>query len=63
MDPFDEVGLETVTAHVMVNNAASERSLEKAGFRLAEPGLLEDWGKEELVEVDKFVYEASFENR
>ena len=63
MDPFDEVGLETVTAHVMVKNAASERSLEKVGFRLAEPGLLEDWGKEELVEVDKFVYEASFENR
>lgn len=53
---LDEVGMRTITAHVMVDNGASGRVLDKAGFVLLYPNCWEDWGRGEPVLVDKWVY-------
>lgn len=53
---LDEAGMRTITAHVMIGNGASERTLEKAGYVLLYPHCWEDWGRGEPVLVDKWVY-------
>ena len=53
-----QVGLKTITAHVMVGNKASAHTLEKCGFVKQSSGLWEDWGLGDLVEADKYVFES-----
>lgn len=53
---LNEAGMRTITAHVMVNNAASARVLEKNGFVCLYSNVWEDWGRGEPVLVDKWVY-------
>lgn len=48
-------GVRTITAHVMVENY-SGRTAEKNGFVKLYPNCLEDWGFDEPVLVDKWVY-------
>ena len=45
-----------ITAHVMAQNAASGRVLEKNGFVLRWTGLREDWGRGEPVRINKYMY-------
>ena len=52
---IDEIGLRTITAHVMRENKASGRVLIKNGFYNKYPDTMEDWGFEEPVLVDKYV--------
>ena len=54
----EEAGIQTITAHVMVENGASARVLEKNGFRNCGMELWEDWGFGDPVEVERFIYEA-----
>ena len=51
---LNEVGMRTITAHVMVNNAASARVLEKSGFIRTARGVEEDWGYEQPAIADKW---------
>lgn len=53
---LSETDVRTITAHVQVGNHASERTLEKGGFVCLYPGVWEDWGHDEPVLVDKWVY-------
>lgn len=48
-------GVRTITAHVMVENY-SGRTAEKNGFVKLYPNCWEDWGFDEPVLVDKWVY-------
>lgn len=45
-----------ITAHVMENNIASARVLEKNGFQLKWSGLREDWGLNAPVKINKYIY-------
>ena len=49
-------GVRTITSHVMAANRGSARAMEKAGLTLLYPGCWEDWGHDEPVLVDKWVY-------
>ena len=49
-------GMRSITAHVMVQNGASGAVLLKNGFVLEESGLIEDWGFDDPVEVNKYAY-------
>ena len=53
--------MRTITAHVMVENVASARLIEACGFRPLYRDLWEDWGFDELVKVDKYIYKSSWE--
>ena len=53
---LDEVHMRTITAHVMCQNAASARALEKSGFVCLYPHVWEDWGRGEPVLIDKWIY-------
>lgn len=53
---LDEVHMRTITAHVMQENVASARVLEKNGFVKLYTGIWEDWGWKEPVLIDKYVY-------
>ena len=53
---IEEAGVRTITAHVMVDNTVSSIPLLKCGFRKLYPGCVEDWGREEPVLVDKYVF-------
>lgn len=59
---LDEVGMRTITAHVLPENAASARVLEKNGFRRLFADIPEDWGFGELVPVDKWIYKRRWEH-
>ena len=52
-----------ITAHVMAENAASSRVLEKNGFVLRWTGLREDWGRGEPVLVNKYMYKLTPEQK
>lgn len=54
----EQAGIKAITAHVMTENGASARVLEKNGFHNCGMELWEDWGFGEPVEVDRFLYEA-----
>lgn len=45
-----------ITAHVITENKASGRVLEKQGFQKKWTGLREDWGWDRPVTVDKYIY-------
>ena len=47
--------VETVTAHIMVENGASSHAIEKCGFTLEEENLIEDWGRGAPVTAFKYV--------
>lgn len=49
------VGIRTITAHIMVENNASKRVLEKNGFTLRYSNISEDFGRKDLVFVDKYI--------
>lgn len=51
-----EVGLDTVTTHVLRENKGSAAVMEKAGFRNELPGVYEDWGFGEPMLTDKYIY-------
>lgn len=57
----DRVGVRTITAHVLVENKASARALEKNGFRMLYGNIMEDWGLGDLVAVDKWVYKRRWD--
>lgn len=58
---LDEVRMRTITAHVMCQNVASARVMAKNGFLPLYRGVWEDWGRESLVQVDKFIYKRRWE--
>lgn len=53
---INDTNTRTITAHVMVQNAYSGRALEKCGFVRLYPNVVEDWGFDEPVLVDKYVF-------
>ena len=53
---LDKVHMRTITAHVICENVASARALEKNGFFCLYPHVWEDWGWDEPVLVDKWIY-------
>ena len=55
-----DIGLETVTAHIMQANVSSERSIAKSGFLPKYRNLLEDWGMGEMCLTDKYVYKKEW---
>ena len=55
-----ELGLTTITAHVLSDNAASARVLTKNGFADKYPGLYEDWGFDELMLTDKYAFKSDW---
>ena len=57
----DECGMRTITAHVLPDNLGSARVLEKNGFRRLFSNIPEDWGWDELVPVDKWVYKRRWD--
>ena len=60
---IEQTDVRKITAHVMAENAASARVLEKNGFILRWTGLREDWGKESPVLVNKYMYKLSPEQK
>ena len=48
-----EVGLRTVTAHVMRDNAASARAAVKNGFVQKYPDIYEDWGFDQMAYMEQ----------
>lgn len=55
-----EIGLRTVTLHIMADNTGSGRAAEKAGFLKKYPGILGDWGKGEFERMDKYVVKRNW---
>ena len=57
---IEEVGLRTITAHIMRENGASARAAVKNGFVLKYPDIYGDWGQPELCLVDKYVFKREW---
>ena len=55
---IEETATRTITAHVMVENKASGRACLKNGFAKLYPDCIEDWGFDEPVLVDKYVFKS-----
>ena len=55
-----EMGLRTVTAHVMRDNAASARAAVKNGFVQKYPDIYEDWGFDQMAYMDKYVFKREW---
>ena len=51
-----------ITAHVMAENIASGRVLEKNGFQLKWSGLREDWGRNTPVLINKYIFKIEKED-
>ena len=60
---LEETDVRKITAHVMAENAASARVLEKNGFLLRWSGLREDWGRGEPVQVNKYMFKLTPEEK
>ena len=60
---IEQTDVRKITAHVMAENTASARVLEKNGFVLRWSGLREDWGRESSVLVNKYMYMLSPEQK
>ena len=60
---LEQTDVRTITAHVMAENAASARVLEKNGFTLRWSGLREDWGFGEPVLINKYMFKLSPEEK
>lgn len=56
----EEVKLRTVTAHVMRENSASSKAAMKNGFLCKYRDLYGDWGLDEMVLTDKYVYKREW---
>lgn len=54
------IGLRTVTAHVLNSNIASAAVLENNGFIAKYQNLYEDWGREGLELTDKYVFKSEW---
>ena len=52
---FDEIGIRTITAHVMKDNRASSNVLRKNGFIDKYQDISEDWGFDNPVIADKYL--------
>lgn len=55
-----DAGIETVTAHIISDNKASAACALKNGFVRMYSDLLADWGLDDMVRTDKYVYKASW---
>ncbi|MBQ7703607.1 MAG: GNAT family N-acetyltransferase [Firmicutes bacterium] len=55
-----DVGLRTITAHILQSNAASVSCVLKNGFIKRYEGIYEDWGRPELQLTDKYMYKRSY---
>lgn len=60
---LEQTDVRKITAHVMAENGASARVLEKNGFILRWTGLREDWGMAAPVLINKFMYKLSPEEK
>ena len=54
---IDEIGLQTIVCHVMADNIASSRMMEKNGYRTNGPSFHEDWARDEDVLVNEYIYQ------
>ncbi|MBQ9059932.1 MAG: GNAT family N-acetyltransferase [Firmicutes bacterium] len=55
-----DLGLRTVTAHVMRDNGPSARAAEKNGFVRKYSDIYEDWGFDEMAYMDKYVFKRAW---
>ena len=55
-----DIGLMTITAHVLQMNEASARVLVRNGFADKYPDLWEDWGYDDLKLTDKYVFKREW---
>ncbi len=55
---IDEIGVRTIVTHVMVENKASALMMQKNGYRALKPAFYEDWGGEQSVLVEEYVYQS-----
>ena len=55
-----ETDLRTITTHIMKENAPSAKSITKWGFLKKYPNLYGDWGYEDLVLTDKYVFKRAW---
>ena len=60
---IEQTDIRKITAHVMAENEASARVLEKNDFVLRWTGLREDWGRESPVLINKYMYKLSPEQK
>lgn len=60
---LEKTDVRKITAHVMIENRASGRVLEKNGFIPKWRNLTEDWGMEQPVVVDKYRFKMSPEDK
>lgn len=58
---FGRTDVRKITAHVMTENAASGRVLEKNGFQKKWTGLREDWGRGGPVTINKYILKKTAE--
>lgn len=74
MDPADaaalltdyligEVGLKTVTAHILRTNEGSAACVLKNGYVQKFSNIYEDWGFDEPCLTDKYVYKKDFRKK
>ena len=56
-----QIGLRTITAHIMCENKASAHACMKNGFLNKYPDLYGDWGFPQLSHTDKYVYKQEWE--
>ena len=57
---LEDIGLETLTAHILRENTSSARVAGKCGFVCKYPGLWEDWGRADLQLTDKYVFKREW---
>ena len=60
---LERTDVRKITAHVMAENAASARVLEKNGYLLRWTGLREDWGRGAPVPVNKYMVKLTPEEK
>ena len=56
-----DIGLRTITAHIMTDNAASAKIAGRCGFLNKYPDTYGDWGYPDLTHADKYVYKREWE--
>lgn len=57
---LNETDIQTITAHIMTDNKASARSAQKNGFICKYPNTYGDWGFDELIHTDKYVFKRAW---
>ena len=56
----DRIGLKTITAHIMKENIGSAKTVQKNGFICKYPDVYGDWGWDELLCTDKYVFKKEW---